>query len=145
MYSGRLSLVGDLLQSLFREAYSLQKCLMELLDKTSLENSASEEEISNLVTGVSITVYFSPFTPKYILYNLLIPVKLVVTRQRNVSLDLLAGGFWGNQTLILYIPYSKGVKNVFSSAVIHSLLDICSVISNLDIALHANTWKFIIK
>ncbi|GAA6093778.1 uncharacterized protein C1orf112 homolog isoform X1 [Tachysurus ichikawai] len=79
VYSGRLSLVGDLLQSLFREAYSLQKCLMELLDKTSLENSASEEEISNLVT------------------------------------------------------------------VIHSLLDICSVISNLDIALHANTWKFIIK
>ncbi|KAK3542591.1 hypothetical protein QTP86_031293 [Hemibagrus guttatus] len=79
VYSGRLSLVGDLLQSLFREAYSLQKCLMELLEKISLENSASEEEISDLVT------------------------------------------------------------------VIHSLLDICSVISNLDIALHANTWKFIIK
>ncbi|XP_060773330.1 FIGNL1-interacting regulator of recombination and mitosis isoform X3 [Neoarius graeffei] len=79
VYSGRLSLVGDLLQGLFREAYSLQKCLMELLDKISLENSASEEEISDIVT------------------------------------------------------------------VIHSLLDICSVISNLDIALHANTWKFIIK
>ncbi|XP_053531761.1 uncharacterized protein C1orf112 homolog isoform X3 [Ictalurus punctatus] len=78
-YSGRLSLVGDLLQGLFREAYSLQKCLMELLDKISLESSASEEEISDIVT------------------------------------------------------------------VIHSLLDICSVISNLDIALHANTWKFIIK
>ncbi|MCJ8743468.1 hypothetical protein PDJAM_G00094400 [Pangasius djambal] len=79
VYSGRLSLVGDLLQSLFREAYSLQKCLMELLDKISLETSASEEEISDIV------------------------------------------------------------------AVIHSLLDICSVISKLDIALHANTWKFIIK
>ncbi|XP_058234953.1 FIGNL1-interacting regulator of recombination and mitosis [Hemibagrus wyckioides] len=79
VYGGRLSLVGDLLQSLFREAYSLQKYLMELLEKISLENSASEEEISDLVT------------------------------------------------------------------VIHSLLDICSVISNLDIALHANTWKFIIK
>ncbi|XP_053098173.1 uncharacterized protein C1orf112 homolog isoform X2 [Pangasianodon hypophthalmus] len=79
VYSGRLSLVGDLLQSLFREAYSLQKCLMELLEKISLETSASEEEISDIV------------------------------------------------------------------AVIHSLLDICSVISKLDIALHANTWKFIIK
>lgn len=32
-----------------------------------------------------------------------------------------------------------------SSSVIHSLLDICSIISNLDIALHANTWKFLIK
>ncbi|KAM9443839.1 FIGNL1-interacting regulator of recombination and mitosis isoform 2-T2 [Clarias gariepinus] len=79
VYSGRLSLVGDLLQGLFREAYSLQKCLMELLDKIRLVNSASEEEVSDIVT------------------------------------------------------------------VIHSLLDICSVISNLDIALHANTWKVIIK
>ncbi|KAF5890761.1 N-alpha-acetyltransferase 15, NatA auxiliary subunit, partial [Clarias magur] len=79
VYSGRLSLVGDLLQGLFREAYSLQKCLIELLDKIRLENSASEEEVSDIVT------------------------------------------------------------------VIHSLLDICSVISNLDIALHANTWKVIIK
>uniref|UniRef100_A0A8B9HXR0 Uncharacterized protein n=1 Tax=Astyanax mexicanus TaxID=7994 RepID=A0A8B9HXR0_ASTMX len=79
MYSGRLSLVGDLLQGLFKEAYSLQKSLMELLDKISLENSASREGISDIV------------------------------------------------------------------AVIHSLLDICSVISSLDMALHANTWKFIIK
>ncbi|KAL7887926.1 hypothetical protein AOLI_G00029000 [Acnodon oligacanthus] len=79
MYSGRLSLVGDLLQCLFKEAYSLQKGLMELLEKINLDSSASREEISDLVT------------------------------------------------------------------VIHSLLDICSVISTLDIALHANTWKFIIK
>uniref|UniRef100_A0A673JVV5 Uncharacterized protein n=1 Tax=Sinocyclocheilus rhinocerous TaxID=307959 RepID=A0A673JVV5_9TELE len=79
MYSGRLSLVGDLLQGLFKEAYSLQKGLMELMDKINLENTASEEEVSDIVT------------------------------------------------------------------VIHSLLDICSIISRLDIALHANTWKFIIK
>ncbi|RXN16812.1 zona pellucida sperm-binding 3-like isoform X1 [Labeo rohita] len=79
MYSGRLSLVGDLLQGLFKEAYSLQKGLMELLDKINLEDTASEEEVSDIVT------------------------------------------------------------------VIHSLLDICSIISRLDIALHANTWKFIVK
>uniref|UniRef100_A0A672QC44 Uncharacterized protein n=1 Tax=Sinocyclocheilus grahami TaxID=75366 RepID=A0A672QC44_SINGR len=79
MYSGRLSLVGDLLQGLFKEAYSLQKGLMELMDKINLEDTASEEEVSDIVT------------------------------------------------------------------VIHSLLDICSIISRLDIALHANTWKFIIK
>ncbi|XP_052391734.1 uncharacterized protein C1orf112 homolog isoform X1 [Carassius gibelio] len=79
MYSGRLSLVGDLLQGLFKEAYSLQKGLMELLDKINLEDTASEEEVSDIVR------------------------------------------------------------------VIHSLLDICSIISGLDIALHANSWKFIIK
>ncbi|KAG7487546.1 hypothetical protein MATL_G00024790 [Megalops atlanticus] len=79
VYNGRLSLVTDLLQALFKEAYSLQKGLMEILDRIALENTASEEHISDIVT------------------------------------------------------------------VIHSLLDICSVISNLDIALHANTWKFIIK
>ncbi|KAM4629595.1 FIGNL1-interacting regulator of recombination and mitosis [Polymixia lowei] len=79
VYCGRLSLVADLLQALFKEAYSLQKGLMELLDRISLDSSASEEEVSDVVT------------------------------------------------------------------VIHSLLDICSVISDLDIALHANTWKFIIK
>uniref|UniRef100_A0A8C7PZU4 Fignl1 interacting regulator of recombination and mitosis n=1 Tax=Oncorhynchus mykiss TaxID=8022 RepID=A0A8C7PZU4_ONCMY len=79
VYCGRLSLVGDLLQGLFKEAYSLQKGLMELMDRISPENTASEDDVSDIIT------------------------------------------------------------------VIHSLLDICSVISNLDIALHANTWKFIIK
>ncbi|KAM9385013.1 FIGNL1-interacting regulator of recombination and mitosis isoform 2-T3 [Pholidichthys leucotaenia] len=79
VYCGRLSLVADLLQGLFKEAYSLQKGLLELLERISLSSSAAEEEIADIVT------------------------------------------------------------------VIHSLLDICSIISNLDIALHANTWKFIIK
>ncbi|XP_061594134.1 FIGNL1-interacting regulator of recombination and mitosis [Cololabis saira] len=79
VYCGRLSLVADLLQGLFKEAYSLQKGLLEVLDRISLDGNASEEEVSDIVT------------------------------------------------------------------VIHSLLDICSVISNLDIALHANTLKFLIK
>ncbi|XP_068563326.1 FIGNL1-interacting regulator of recombination and mitosis [Cebidichthys violaceus] len=79
VYCGRLSLVADLLQGLFKEAYSLQKGLLELLDRVSLDSSAPEEEVSDIV------------------------------------------------------------------AVIHNLLDICSIISNLDIALHANTWKFLIK
>uniref|UniRef100_A0A3Q1FSJ5 FIGNL1 interacting regulator of recombination and mitosis n=1 Tax=Acanthochromis polyacanthus TaxID=80966 RepID=A0A3Q1FSJ5_9TELE len=79
VYCSRLSLVADLLQGLFKEAYSLQKSFLELLDRISLESSASEEEVSDIVT------------------------------------------------------------------VIHSLLDICSLISNLDIALHANTWKFLIR
>lgn len=52
MYSGRLSLVGDLLQGLFKEAYSLQKGLMELLDKINLEDTASEELVSDIVTGL---------------------------------------------------------------------------------------------
>uniref|UniRef100_A0A3P9MDX3 Si:dkey-97o5.1 n=1 Tax=Oryzias latipes TaxID=8090 RepID=A0A3P9MDX3_ORYLA len=79
VYCGRLSLVADLLQGLFKEAYALHKGLLEVLDKISLDSRASDEEVSDIVT------------------------------------------------------------------VIHSLLDICSVISNLDIALHANTWKFLIK
>ncbi|XP_061895259.1 FIGNL1-interacting regulator of recombination and mitosis [Entelurus aequoreus] len=79
VYCGRLSLVADLLQGLFKEAYALQKGLLELLDKISLDSAASEEEVNDIVT------------------------------------------------------------------VIHSLLDISSVISNLDMALHANTWKFLIK
>ncbi|KAK7888936.1 hypothetical protein WMY93_024496 [Mugilogobius chulae] len=79
VYCGRLSLVADLLQALFKAAYSLQKGLLEVLDRVSVDSSASEDEISDIVT------------------------------------------------------------------VIHSLLDICSIISNLDIALHANTWKFLIK
>uniref|UniRef100_A0A672P760 Si:dkey-97o5.1 n=1 Tax=Sinocyclocheilus grahami TaxID=75366 RepID=A0A672P760_SINGR len=47
MYSGRLSLVGDLLQGLFKEAYSLHKGLMELLVKINLEDTASE--VSDIV------------------------------------------------------------------------------------------------
>nr|XP_054586065.1 uncharacterized protein C1orf112 homolog [Nothobranchius furzeri] len=79
VYCDRLSLVADLLQGLFKEAFSLQKSLLELLDRISLDSSASEVEVSDIVT------------------------------------------------------------------VIHGLLDICSIISNLDLALHANTWKFLIK
>uniref|UniRef100_A0A8C6WL66 Si:dkey-97o5.1 n=1 Tax=Neogobius melanostomus TaxID=47308 RepID=A0A8C6WL66_9GOBI len=79
VYCGRLSLVADLLQALFKAAFSLQKGLLEVLDRVSVDSSSSDEEVSDIVT------------------------------------------------------------------VIHSLLDICSIISNLDIALHANTWKFLIK
>ncbi|XP_077463161.1 FIGNL1-interacting regulator of recombination and mitosis isoform X2 [Stigmatopora argus] len=79
VYCGRFSLVADLLQSLFKEAYTLQKALLELLDRLSLDSSASEEEVTDIVS------------------------------------------------------------------VIHSLLDIGSIISNLDMALHANTWKFLVK
>lgn len=78
MYSGRLSLVGDLLQGLFREAYALQKCLMELLDKISLDNSASEEEISDIVTGAILT-------PSLLLHFL----QNVLCNALNASLDLL--------------------------------------------------------
>ncbi|KAH0506692.1 hypothetical protein LTLLF_105450 [Microtus ochrogaster] len=79
LYSGRLHLLSDLLQSVFREAYSLQKRLMELLDKVCMGPSVDE-----------------------------------------------------NNTLLMV-------------EVIHLLLDICSVISGMDQAFHANTWKFIIK
>lgn len=54
VYCGRLSLVADLLQGLFKEAYSLQKGLLEQLDRISLDSSASEEEISDVVTGVCL-------------------------------------------------------------------------------------------
>ncbi|XP_075142795.1 FIGNL1-interacting regulator of recombination and mitosis isoform X5 [Leptodactylus fuscus] len=79
VYCGRLHLVSDLLQSLFKEAVSLEKQLMELLDKTTLNVSASAKEITGMVS------------------------------------------------------------------VIHTFLDICSLVSKMDHALHANTWKFIIK
>ncbi|XP_023574995.1 uncharacterized protein C1orf112 homolog isoform X3 [Octodon degus] len=80
VYSGRLHLVSDLLQALFKEAYSLQKQLMELLDMVCMDPLLDEnDDVLNMVL------------------------------------------------------------------VIHSLLDICSVISSMDHAFHANTWKFIIK
>ncbi|XP_066117163.1 FIGNL1-interacting regulator of recombination and mitosis isoform X2 [Saccopteryx bilineata] len=80
VYSGRLHLVSDLLQALFKEAYSLQKQLMELLDMVCVDPVVVEDD---------------------------------------------------------------GVLNMV--IVIHSLLDMCSVISSMDHAFHANTWKFIIK
>lgn len=57
IYFGRLSLVADLLQGLFKEAYSLQKGLLELLDRISLDSSASEEEVSDIVTGVCMHIH----------------------------------------------------------------------------------------
>ncbi|XP_020026632.1 FIGNL1-interacting regulator of recombination and mitosis isoform X2 [Castor canadensis] len=80
VYSGHLHLVSDLLQALFKEAYALQKQLMELLDMVCMDPLVDE------------------------------------------TADIL------NMVLV-----------------IHSLLDICSVISSMDQAFHANTWKFIIK
>lgn len=51
MYSGRLHLVSDLLQTLFKEAYSLQKQLMELLDKVGLGPAVDENNILIMVEG----------------------------------------------------------------------------------------------
>ncbi|KFO75386.1 Uncharacterized protein C1orf112, partial [Cuculus canorus] len=79
VYCGHLHLISDLLQAVFKETYSLQKQLMELLDKISMDSASTEESITDMVS------------------------------------------------------------------VIHTVLEICSVISNMDHALHANTWKFIIK
>ncbi|XP_019357445.1 PREDICTED: uncharacterized protein C1orf112 homolog isoform X1 [Gavialis gangeticus] len=79
VYSGCLHLISDLLQSLFKDTYCLQKQLMELLDMISMESATTEDSVVNMVS------------------------------------------------------------------VIHTVLEICSVISNMDHALHANTWKFIIK
>uniref|UniRef100_A0A6I8N3B3 FIGNL1 interacting regulator of recombination and mitosis n=1 Tax=Ornithorhynchus anatinus TaxID=9258 RepID=A0A6I8N3B3_ORNAN len=80
VYSGHLHLVSDLLQALFKEAYSLQKQLMELLDTVSMDPSVAEDDV------------------------------------------------------VLHMV-----------SVIQSMLDICSVISSMDHAFHANTWKFVIK
>ncbi|XP_078074508.1 FIGNL1-interacting regulator of recombination and mitosis isoform X2 [Mustelus asterias] len=79
LYRGRLHLVADLLQSLFKEAYSLQKGFMELLDRIVLESADATDDIACMVI------------------------------------------------------------------VVHNVLKICSVISKMDHALHANTWKFLIK
>ncbi|XP_039586145.1 uncharacterized protein C1orf112 homolog isoform X3 [Passer montanus] len=79
VYYGHLHLISDLLQSMFKETYSLQKQLMELVDLISMGSASTEDDITYMVS------------------------------------------------------------------VIHSVLEICSVISNMDHALHANTWKFIIK
>ncbi|KAG7283653.1 hypothetical protein CRUP_020426 [Coryphaenoides rupestris] len=45
VYCGRLSLVADLLQGLFKEAYSLQKGLMELLDGSVKHQACVEQHL----------------------------------------------------------------------------------------------------
>ncbi|XP_042307343.1 uncharacterized protein C1orf112 homolog isoform X2 [Sceloporus undulatus] len=79
LYSECFCLFSDLLQSLFKEAYALQKQIMELIEMVSVNSCA---------TGESVAVMVS---------------------------------------------------------VIHILLEICSTVSSIDRALHANTWKFIIR
>ncbi|XP_023366492.1 uncharacterized protein C1orf112 homolog isoform X1 [Otolemur garnettii] len=50
VYSGRLHLVSDLLQALFKEAYSLQKQLMELLDMVCMDPLVDDsDDILNMV------------------------------------------------------------------------------------------------
>ncbi|CAI5776531.1 Uncharacterized protein PODLI_1B009581 [Podarcis lilfordi] len=79
LYSECLHLFSDLLQSLFKEAYALQKQFMELLEMVSVNSCAAEDSIAIIASAV------------------------------------------------------------------HTLLEICSAISSIDHALHANTWKFIIR
>lgn len=59
VYCGRMSLVSDLLQALFKGAYNLQKALLELLDKMSLNTGASEDEVSDIVSCMCLYVAFS--------------------------------------------------------------------------------------
>lgn len=110
VYCGRLSLVADLLQGLFKDAYSLQKGLLELLEKIPLNSSASEEEISDIVTGARLFACISIFS------------------------SFACGSFYCLASFLF-----------LTHLVIHTLLDICFLISNLDMALHANTWKFLIR
>lgn len=58
VYCGRLSLVADLLQALFKDAYTLQKALLELLDKMSLNTGTSEDEVSDIVSCMCFCVAF---------------------------------------------------------------------------------------
>lgn len=58
VYCGRLSLVADLLQALFKDAYTLQKALLELLDKMSLNTGAPEDEVSDIVPCMCFCVAF---------------------------------------------------------------------------------------
>ena len=59
VYCGRLSLVADLLQALFKDAYTLQKALLELLDRMSLNTGASEDEVSDIVSCMCFIVNLS--------------------------------------------------------------------------------------
>lgn len=52
MYYGHLHLISDLLQSMFKETYSLQKQLMELIDLISIGSASSEEDITDMVSGI---------------------------------------------------------------------------------------------
>ncbi|KAF7241425.1 hypothetical protein EYD10_12184 [Varanus komodoensis] len=79
LYNDCLHLFSDLLQTLFKEGYALQKQLMELLEMVSVDSCTAEDSAAVMVS------------------------------------------------------------------VIHSVLEICSAISRIDHALHANTWKFIIR
>lgn len=52
VYCGHLHLISDLLQAMFKEAYSLQKQLMELFDLISISSASSEEDITCMVSGI---------------------------------------------------------------------------------------------
>lgn len=70
VYCGRLSLVADLLQGLFKEAYALHKGLLEVLDKISLDSRASDEEVSDIVTGVAACWCLLPCVSVCVLHTL---------------------------------------------------------------------------
>lgn len=52
MYCGHLHLISDLLQAMFKETYSLQKQLMELLDTISMGSASTEDNITDMVSGI---------------------------------------------------------------------------------------------
>lgn len=52
MYCGHLHLISDLLQAMFKETYSLQKQLMELLDNVSMDSASTEDNIRDMVSGI---------------------------------------------------------------------------------------------
>lgn len=52
VYCGHLHLISDLLQAMFKETYSLQKQLMELLDMISIGSASTEDNIADMVSGV---------------------------------------------------------------------------------------------
>lgn len=58
MYCGHLHLISDLLQAMFKETYSLQKQLMELLDMISMGSASTEDNITDMVSGICGSNFF---------------------------------------------------------------------------------------
>uniref|UniRef100_A0A8C5UIS6 Uncharacterized protein n=1 Tax=Malurus cyaneus samueli TaxID=2593467 RepID=A0A8C5UIS6_9PASS len=52
VYCGHLHLISDLLQAMFKETYSLQKQLMELVDLISIGSASTEDDIIYMVQGI---------------------------------------------------------------------------------------------
>jgi len=121
VYGSTLPHVSEALSSVFRSSYAILRSILELLDRVG---PGVDTDVADVVTDD---------------FGCLRIAESTVTSTPHVSIhSAVLSPLWTKPSLTLVFLASLPL-------VVHSLLRLCPLVAGLNPALHANTWRFILR